>query len=380
LQQQKLLLKGLINMLRRILSLIYKEFLAVWRDKRSRFVLIAPPIIQLVVFAYAATLDVKNVSIGILNLDQGEKGFQLSELFYHSTTFKKITNLSSFSELRGYIDNEKGVVALVIPQQFTKELKEGKETSLETVLNGRKSNTAQIVQGYISRVVSQFILEQTPNSTSYKIELRDRNWFNPNLIYNWFTIPGLLSILLMLESLIIVALSLAREKELGNFDQLLVSPLEPIEILIGKIIPAIVISMIEGSVIVLVSQLFFKIPFVGSYFLLAISMLIYIFSVIGFALFLSALCTTQQQAVLIVFVFMTPSILLSGFASPIENMPNWLQLITYMNPARYFLKICRGLFMKGIHGVAVLKQIAPMILIAFITLSSALTFLRKKLS
>jgi ABC-2 type transport system permease protein len=366
---------------RRILTLIYKEFLAVWRDKKSRIVLIIPPLIQLCIFAFAATLDVKNVSMGIWNRDAGEKGFQLVEHFFRSKTFTKISYLHSEEDLKTYLDNQKGVAVIVLDEQFSRDLDSGKQGVVQCILDGRKSNTAQVVFGYITTIIESFskeLLSQYPTSSS-TIELMPRYWFNPNLIYYWFTVPGLVGVLTMLETLILVALSIARERELGTFDQLLVSPLEPRDILIGKTVPAAIISLLEGTVILLVSVFLFRIPFTGSWLFLYISMLVFICCIIGIGLFLSSLCMTQQQAVLGTFIFMVPAVLLSGFATPIENMPKWLQYITYANPARYFLKICRELFLKATPISSILGDIWPMLVIALVTLMGSMFFFRRRL-
>ena len=366
-------------MLRRIYHLMYKEFLAVWRDKKSRFVLIGPPMLQLFVFAFAATLDVKNVTLGVLDRDHGQRAYELTQRFTFSKTFKQIVPLSSYQQVQEFIDQEKGMAVICFDERFSKDIEDNNLAHIQCILNGRRSNTAQIILGYVSKIITAYekdiLAEKNLKPT---MEIIERNWFNPNLIYNWFTLPGLLSILTMLEALMIVSLSLAREKELGTFDQLLVSPLESTEILLGKTLPAVIIAAIEGSFIMIASVVFFKLPFEGSLLLLYVSMVIYILSIIGFGLFLAALCNTQQQAVLGVFIFMTPAILLSGFASPIENMPHWLQIITYIDPARYFLKISRGVFMKGIPWEMIVQQMIPMACIAIVMLFSASLFFRRR--
>lgn len=365
----------------RIRALIYKEFLAVWRDKKSRFFLIIPPMIQLFVFAFAATLDVKHVSIGILNRDSGEQGFKLVEQFYHSNTFQHITYLKAVEEISAFLNNQEGVLVLSIDEQFSRDLDAGKSAKVQCILDGRKSNTAQIVLGYATAVVQMFsdeLREYRPQGSN-NMELVIRHWYNPNLLYSWFTVPGLIGVLTMLEALVIVALSVARERELGTFDQLLVTPLKSREILFGKTLPAIVIAILEGTFLLVGALFVFHVPFTGSYLLLYLSMFIYICAVIGFGLFLSALCQTQQQAVLGTFIFMAPAILLSGFATPIENMPEWLQIVTYANPARYFLKICRALFLKATPWDVVFQQIWPMMIIAFCTLTGASSLFRRRL-
>ena len=368
-------------MIYRILALIYKEFLAVWRDKKSRLVLILPPFTQLLIFSFAATLDVQNVSIGILNQDSGEKAFELVMRFSGSKTFSHITHLQSVDEIASYIDNKNGVMVLHIDEQFSRNLDAGKPAKVQIILDGRKSNSAQIVAGYTSQIIDSFTrdLEAKSGALKQPAALVIRNWFNPNLEYTWFTVPSLTGILTMLEALIITALSVARERELGTFDQLLVSPLRPIEILIGKAVPAIVIAMIAGTLIIQVAIHLFKIPFTGSFLALYWSMLIYVTSIVGVGLFISSLCSTQQQAILGSFVFMSPSIMLSGFATPIENMPTWLQPITYLMPLRYFLVIAKGSFLKAMPQDIIFENTWPMILIALFTLSSARWLFRHRL-
>lgn len=368
-------------MFQRILALIHKEILAVWRDKRSRTVLIVPPLLQLLIFAFAATLDVKNVPIGILNRDNGAESFELLQRFHGSPTFNKIIYLESVDDIRQAIDNQKVVMVIHIDEQFSRNLRAKKIANIQLILDGRKSNTAQIVQGYAIRVIDQFNRDFAANTNIYQqnSEIFPRNWFNPNLIYYWFNVPNLSGILTMLIGLTVTALSVARERELGTFDQLLVSPLQPFEILVGKTIPALIIALAEGTVIVTAAIFAFHIPFIGSLLLLYSGMFVFICSIIGAGLFISSLCQTQQQAILGSFVFMTPAVLLSGYATPIENMPVWLQQVTIFNPLRYYLVIAKGLFLKDMPGHIVFENIWPMALIAFCSLTGASLFFRRRL-
>lgn len=366
----------------RILALIIKELIAVWRDKKSRFILIFPPLWQLLIFAFAATLDVKNVTIGVLNRDSGEQGFELVQRFIGSPTFTHVVQLSAVEEISVFIDNQKGPVVVSIDEEFSRKIDAKQIAPLQIILDGRKSNTAQIVAGYVTTIVNQFGRETIGKEEIpiQPIELFPRNWFNPNLLYYWFTVPGLLAVLTMVEALLITGLSVARERELGTFDQLLVSPLLPSEILIGKTIPAILIGMAEGTIIVLVSVLLFRIPFEGSFLLLYLSMFVYVAAITGVGLFISSLCSTQQQAILGSFIFLTPAILLSGFATPIENMPTWLQYATYINPTRYFMYISRGIFLKDLSLETVMNNTWPLCLIALFNLTAAGCFFRRRLT
>lgn len=368
-------------MLQRIISLIHKEILAVWRDKKSRMVLIFPPLFQLLIFAWAATLDVKNVHMGILNRDNGEQGIELTQRFNGAPTFSKITYLKSVEEIAPFIDNQEGVMVLSIDEQFSRNLDAEKNADVQLIFDGRKSNTAQIVAGYASNVIQQFNRDfaKKYNIPQQRTAIVPRNWFNPNLIYTWFNVPNLSGVLTMLVSLIVTALSIARERELGTFDQLLVSPLLPIEILIGKSIPAIIIGMIEGTIIIAAAVFIFGVPLTGSLIYLYLGMFVFICSIVGVGLFISSLSSTQQQAILGGFIFMAPAVLLSGYATPIENMPIWLQKITYINPLRYYLVIAKGIFLKNMSLGIVLNNTWPMMIIAFFTLSLSTWFFRHRL-
>lgn len=368
-------------MLRRILPLIIKEFLAIWQDKKSRCVLIIPPLLQLFIFSFAATLDVKNVSVAILNHDTGKLSWELVERFEGSPFFTKIIKIQNNHELKEVIDTQKAVIAIHIDEQFSRNILSGKTANVQVVLDGRKSNTAQIVFGYASKIVDQYIKDlskqiQVPTPTTYLIT---RNWFNPNLLYMWFTVPGLVAILTMFTSLLVTALSIAREREMGTFEQLLVSPLTSMDILIGKSVPGIVIGMGVGTIIFVAAITIFQIPFTGSIFSLYLSMLFFVASTVGVGLFLSSLCKTQQQALLAVFFFMSNSVILSGFATPIENMPLWLQHLTLINPLRHFITIVRGIFLKDLPFNMVFLSLYPIVLISITTLSTAAWFFRKRL-
>lgn len=368
-------------MLGRIYALIIKEILAVWRDKKSRFVLIIPPILQLFVFAFAATLDVQNVSIGILNRDHGEQGFELVQRFHGSPTFAHITYLAAEEDIGPFIDSQKGMMVVHLDEQFSRNLDAGLPARVQLILDGRKSNTTQIVQGYAARIINQFNDDFAAYNQvkQQRAELFPYFWYNPNLLYYWYNVPSLCGILTMLEALIISAISVSRERELGTFDQLLVSPLLPFEIVLGKIIPAIFISMIEGIFIVFVGVFVFDIPFTGSFLLLLFGMFVFVCSIVGIGLFISSLSMTQQQAVLGTFVFTSPSILLSGFATPIENMPQWLQYVTYIIPLRYFLVISKGSFLKAMPAEIVFHNTWPMAIIALLTLTVSSLFFRRRL-
>lgn len=365
----------------RIYALIIKEILAVLRDKKSRMILIVPPLIQLLIFSFAATLDVQNVSIGILNEDTGPESFELIQRFKGSPTFKKIIYLDSPSQISKVIDTQQVAMVIHFDNQFSRNVKAQKSADVQLILDGRKSNTTQVINGYASRILEQYNAD-TAAKIGYTLQntnIVQRNWYNPNLIYYWFNVPNLCGILTMLVCMLVTALSVARERELGTFDQLLVSPVRPVEILFGKTIPAVIISMAEGTIIILAAIFLFRIPLTGSLLVLYPCMFVYICSIVGFGLFISSLCSTQQQAILGTFVFMTPAVLLSGFATPIENMPEWLQTVTYVNPLRYFLVIVKGVFLKAMPFRIAFQETWPMAIIALFTLTASSRLFRRRL-
>lgn len=365
----------------RVKALVIKELLAVLRDRKSRTVLILPPLLQLTIFAFAATLEVKNIELALLDKDGGKAAVELAQRFRGSPSFTRVFPLRGQEDVAPVLEDEKAMAVLVIDESFSRDVAAGRPASAQLLLDGRRSNAAQIVQGYAQRIVEQYNRDlvaryglQPPPAT-----LVARNWFNPNLDYLWFTVPNLIGMLTMVVALIVTALSVARERELGTFDQLLVSPLSPGEILAGKTLPAMILGVVESVLIVTVAILAFGIPCVGSLWVLALTMVLYLFSVVGFGLFISSLCNTQQQAILGTFTFMMPATLLSGFATPIETMPKLLQILSLANPMRHFLVAVRGIMLKGMPLLTVLDTIWPLLAIAVVTLALAGWFFRKGL-
>ncbi len=368
-------------MLQRIWSLVIKELLIVWKNPKTRIMLVLPPIVQLLIFTFAATLDVKNVSIGVLNRDNGKEAFELVERFKGSPTFTRISHLSAVEEIAPFIDNQRGIMVVSIDETFSRKLNQNQTAEVQIICDGRKSNAAQIVFGYANDILARFNADfcKTASIPQENAQLFIRNWYNPNLLYFWYNVPCLVATLAMITCLIVTSSSVSKEREFGTFDQLLVSPLLPVEILAGKIIPGLIIGLIEGSIILLVGIAIFQVPFTGSWLLFYFSLFVFVLSISGVGLFISSFCATQQQAILGTFVFITPSVLLAGFATPIENMPEWLQPTTYLIPLRYMLVISKGLFLKAMPPSIVLKQIWPMAVIALFNLIGASLFFRRRL-
>lgn len=367
-------------MLKRILALIWKELLAVMRDPRSRMSILLPPVIQILIFTQAATLDVKNVPIAILNRDNGEQAFELVQRFHGTPFFSHITYLKGVEEIGPFIDNQKGVMVVSIDEEFSRNLDQNLPADIQLILDGRKSNTAQILAGYTEQIVDQFNRDFSAEKEipQQNAQLFPRFWYNPNALYTWYNIPTLVCTLTMLACLVVTTQSVARERELGTFDQLLVSPLVINEIIIGKTVPGILVGMLEGSLLMAVGVFIFQVPFAGSLLLFFLAQFVFVCAISGVGLFISSLCSTQQQAMLGTFIFMLPAILISGFATPIENMPTWLQPVTYLIPIRYMFIIAKGIFLKDMSIVTVLNNVWPMAVIACFTLTTAALFFRKR--
>ncbi|MFA5250172.1 MAG: ABC transporter permease [Parachlamydiales bacterium] len=364
-----------------LFALIKKELLIILKDPRSRLTILLPPLVQLLIFTYAATLDVKNTPIAILNLDKGEKAFELVQRFHGSRYFPKITYLEKVSDIKTYIDNQKGVMVLFIENNFSGNLDRRTPNKVQLILDGRRSNTAQILTGYATRIISQYSRDMEAK-ISFKQELIDlapRYWFNPNLLYYWYNIASLVVLLAMVTCLVVTAQSVARERELGTFAQLVVSPLSPLAILIGKIIPGIAIGLAEGLFMLFTGIFLLQVPFTGSFFLYLLTLLVFVTSISGIGLFISALSFTQQQSLLGSFIFLIPSVLLSGFATPIENMPAWLQPVTYGIPLRYMLVISKGLFLKAMPAKIVFDNLWPIVAITLFNLVGATFCFRRRL-
>ncbi|MGE6782714.1 ABC transporter permease [Ensifer adhaerens] len=365
----------------RLRALIVKELLAVLRDPKGRTVLIVPPLLQLLVFSYAATLEVTNVDVLVLNRDNGHWSQDLVQEIQGSPTFRSVRFTNSPDDVRLAIDTQKVIAAIEIGPTFSRDIEAGFPAEVQVILDGRRSNASQIVSGYLGRIVGTLAAD-TPagkRMASDAVTVVARNWFNPNLTYQWFMVPNLVASIALLIGLIVTALSIARERELGTFDQLMVSPLRTHEILIGKLIPPMMIGLFHITIYILAAVFIFGVPLRGSLLLLYGSAVFYLASVVGLGLFISALSMTQQQAILGAFLFMVPAMLLSGFATPIENMPSWLQPITYVNPLRYFLVIVKGVFLKDIPAVEVARQTIPLLVIAIVTLSAASWLFRRRL-
>jgi ABC-2 type transport system permease protein len=366
----------------RLKALIVKELLAVLRDPKSRTIIIVPPLVQLLVFSYAATLEVKNVDLLALNHDSGHWSQELIQRIQGAPTFRHVTIAESEAQVRRTIDMHQAIGAVVIGPTFSRDIASGAGADLQVVLDGRRSNAAQIVGGYLGEI-AQGVARDAATASGVRappqVTIATRNWFNPNLTYQWFLVPNLIALIALLIGLLVTALSVARERELGTFDQLMVSPLRVHEVLLGKVLPPILIGLFHITLYVLAAIFMFHVPLRGALPMLYVAGLVYLAAVAGVGLFISSLSMTQQQAILGAFLFLVPATLLSGFATPIENMPTWLQPVTAINPLRYFLVVVRGVFLRDMPISEILAQTLPLALIASVTLTAAAWLFRHRM-
>lgn len=318
-------------------------------------------------------MEVRNIDMAVLDKCQTLESRNLIKEFEHSRWFKHVTSVQNENQVEKMIRSKKVQLALTINSDFSKKLMQNRPTSVQVILDGRQTNVAGITNGYAATIVSQFENEYFPKraKSTPRISVQVRNWFNPNLFYLWYTVVSLIAILATTISLILTALSIAREREMGTFDQLIVSPLSSFEILVGKTVPPLILSIILASIMCLIIMFFFNVPFQGSFFLFYISLLTYLLSILGIGLFISSICRTQQQAILGAFTFQMPAILLSGYISPVEDMPVFFQSLTWLNPVRFFLVIIKGVYLKAMPASYVFENLIPLFFIAVLTLSAA---------
>ncbi len=365
------------DMWHRIWHLIIKEFLALLKDKRSRFVVIVPPLVQLIVFGYAATFDLNHIPYAVYNEDRGEASQRVLARLRGSPVFEEVARLDHDRQIPPLIDHREALFVIHFGPRFSERLARGQAAPLQVILDGRNSNTALITLGYLRTLLADFAIERL--QIAPPSHLVTRAWFNENLQSRWFIVPGIVALLTLVVTMVTTALTVAREREQGTFDQLLVTPLTPFEILIGKMTPPFVIGLLEGSLILAVAVYWFEVPFRGALGLLYAGLAVYLLAAIGVGLMISSLAVTQQQGLMGAFLFIVPAVILSGFATPIENMPETVQYITLLDPMRYFLVIVRTTFLADPAFTLLWPQFWPMVTIAAVTLVLAAWLFRHRL-
>ena len=369
----------------RIATLVVKEFLAIMKDPKSRVVVIGPPIIQFFVFGYAATFDVSNVRYAVLDEDRSVESRQLLSRFQGSPTFRLVAELNSNRQVGQWIDRQDARLVLHIPQTFSRDLHAGRPAQVQVIVDGRNSNVASVALGYAGAIVAQYNAERgsplsgsSPSAARPTLQLVDRAWFNPNLQSRWFIVSALGGLIAMIVVLLLSGLSVSRERESGTFDQLLVAPFRSGEILLAKALPPMACGMFDALLLATAAVLWFGVPFRGSLPALVVALSMFIVCVVGVGLFISSLSSTMQQSLLGSFMFIMPNVILSGFTTPIANMPDWLQVGTLINPLRYIVAACREVFLQGGTLGTIWPQLWPMALIAAATLTAAAWLFRHR--
>jgi ABC-2 type transport system permease protein len=371
----------MLDALLRILALTRKELLAVLKDPRGRASLFIPPIIQCFIYGYVATYDLNDVPYAVLDQSRSAASHELLAGLDGSGVFHRVANLDRAEDVKTYINEQKAVVVLRIAQDFERLLLTGRTAGIEVIADGRDSNTAGTATGYIGAVVESFNTRwRTAHGQSGPpLEVSGRVWYNPNLETRWTMIPSLIGMLTMLQTMMLTAMSVAREREEGTFDQLLVTPFRPGEIMAGKALPSILIGTVQATTILLVAQLWFHIPFAGSFLTLYTGLGIFLLAAVGIGLLISSVVATMQQAMLFAFVVIIPFAFLSGLTTPVGNMPAALQYFTLLNPLRYAIDMAHRVYLEG-AGLSLLgPDLWPQAVLAVVTLSAASWMFRHRL-
>jgi ABC-2 type transport system permease protein len=364
----------------RLNTMIIKEVISYLRDPTTRRFLIGAPLLQTVVFAFAATLDVQNIDIAILDQDAGRWSHELVARVDGAWFTDELLVVHSDRELDEMISQREVMIALRIGPEFSRQLNAGETGQVQVLVDGRRANAGQISVSYLGAIIAEMGAElQAANSAVPLPVVSERHWFNPNLNYRWFMVANLAAVQALMLCLVVTSLSIARERELGTFDQLLVAPVSSLEIIISKSVPGLIAAMVVGVLVSLIAVFVFGVAFTGNPLLYLLAMAIFSLSVVGIGLLISSFCETQQQAILGTFFLSIPFILTSGFATPVENMPQWLQELTMINPLKHFLLVLQGSFFKAQSTQEILVNVFPLLAIAPVTLAVAAFVVRRKL-
>ncbi len=367
--------------MRRIKYIIKKEFIQIFRDRKMKPIIFVTPVLQLIVFGYAVTMDVANIRTAVYDLDKTSVTREIARRFESSGYFRIVAYPGSDDDVRQILDKGEATVVLSFDRGFTSDLEARRKPSMQVLLDGTDSNTAMVAAGYASGIISKFSQDLTMKSaypTGGFLDVRPRAWYNADLKSKNYNVPGVIAIMVLLVCLLLTAMAIVREREIGTMEQLMVTPIRPAELMLGKTIPFAVIGFFDMFLVTLVGVIWFEVPIRGSIPLMSLATAVYLLSVLGFGLFISTISRTQQQAMMASFLFFAPAVLLSGLMFPIENMPYAIQLVTYLNPLRYFLIIIRGVFLKG-SGMGILwpQFLALFVLGIAVVATSSLRFKKR---
>ena len=368
----------LYDSLYKIIFLIRKELLATIKDPRSRIILVMPVLIQGLLFGYTATYKLDRVPYALLDESHSPYSTELAARLDGSGIFERVRTLGSAGQISAVIDEGEAMLVVTIPPDFARHLAAGRQAPIQVIADGRNPMTAGLAAGYVSAVAASYNAALQGGPPLICIE--DRTWYNPNQITRWMFLPSLIPMMALTQVLILAGLSVAREREQGTFEQLLVTPLRPFEILVGKAVPPILIGLMQSTLMLGLAVFWFGIKPAGSICILYLTIFIFLLSCVGIGLSISAISKNMQQVMVYCFVFLLPMILLSGLATPIRNMPELLQYGTYINPLRFAIESVRRIYLEGAGISAVAFSYIPMLLISCATLPLAAWLFRRKLS
>lgn len=362
----------------RIKEIIRKEFYQTLREPRMRFVLFIPPLMQLIIFGYVVNLDVTNSRIAWIDLDNTPASRELLAEFNSSGYFRVVAIPTSGDEADDLLDKGKVNGVIRILHGFSRKILRGEMTSVQILVDGTNSNTASLISNYANQIINRFSnrisYEQIPSLT-----VQSRIWFNPELLSQDYFVPGIVVNIITMVTIMLTAMAIVREKEIGTMEQLMVTPIRPVELILGKTLPFVIVGLADVVLITVAALLIFNIPFRGSGILLMGCSILFLLTTLGVGLFISTVSQTQQQAMMSSFFFFMPTFMLSGFAFPIRNMPVIVQYLTYLNPVRYFIEITRGIFLKG-SGINVLwQQMAALLIFGIIIMGLSVSRFRKRI-
>ncbi|MGC4029007.1 MAG: ABC transporter permease [Steroidobacteraceae bacterium] len=369
---------SLVATLAQIAALVRKELLALFKEPASRMILVMPALMQGLLFGYGATYDLRHVPYAVLDLGRGQAATQLLARLDGTGVFERAATLTSSAQIADVIDDGRALLVIGMLPDFEQRLAAGQRAPLQVILDGRNSSTAALAAGYVGAIVADYNASLGGGAPGITIERRA--WYNPNLESRWNLMPALIGALSMLQTLMLAALSVAREREQGTFDQLLVTPLTPMQILIGKALPAIAVGLLQSTLIFLVIRFWFQVPMNGSVGLLYLGLFTFTVASVGVGLSISALSLTMQQAMLYTFLLIMPLMLLSGLLTPVKNMPEVLQLATYANPLRFGTSIVRRVYLEGAGLADIAPSFIPLLVMGAITLPLAAWLFRHRLS
>jgi ABC-2 type transport system permease protein len=376
-------------MWRRIRHIVRKEFLQAFREPRMRILLVVPPVLQLLLFGYAVNMDVDSARIGWVDLDRTPASRDLRAAFEGSGRFQIVANARNGREAQLLLDQSKAQAVITVFPHFARDLERGATTSVQVLVDGTNSNTASIVSSYAAQVIAGFSGREMTDQQNAKrvgrpeavnpgapaVDARSRVWFNPDLRSRNYFVPGVVVNIVSLVTIMLTALAIVREKEIGTMEQLMVTPIRPLELMLGKTLPFALAGLFDVMLITGAALVIFRIPFRGNVLLMLGCACLYLLSTIGVGLFMSTISQTQQQAVMASFFFFMPAFMLSGFAFPIRNMPVGVQYLSYLDPMRYFMTIVRGVFLKGTGASVLWPQMLALLAYGLVILGlSALRF------